>query len=57
MKKIIIHVEGGIIQQISDIPKGVEVEVRDYDTDGTDADRLTDTPDGQAIVSTWSADQ
>ena len=32
--KIIIDVDGGLIQDIHNIPDGVEIEVRDYDTDG-----------------------
>lgn len=54
MDKIIIHIEGGVIQYIGGIPDGVTVEVRDYDIDGVDPDRLTPTVDGEAIVSTWS---
>ena len=33
---MIIILEGGIIQDISDIPKGMEVEVRDYDHFGSE---------------------
>ena len=36
MKKVIIYLRGGDIQGASDVPPGFEVEVRDYDTDGTD---------------------
>jgi len=32
-EKIIVIVEGGVVQNVFDIPQGVEVEVRDYDTD------------------------
>ena len=32
--RIIITVEGGLIQDIQDIPFGTVIEVRDYDTDG-----------------------
>ncbi len=36
-KPIIITVEGGLVQGISNIPEGVTVEVHDYDTaDGHD---------------------
>jgi len=31
-EKIIVIVEGGVVQNVFDIPQGVEVEVRDYDT-------------------------
>ena len=33
-KKIIIIVEGGIVQNVIGIPKGATIEVHDYDTDG-----------------------
>ena len=35
-KRIIITVEGGLIQNIEGIPAGVVVEVHDYDTDGAE---------------------
>lgn len=56
MKTIIISVEGGVIQNIGNIPDGVAVEVRDYDIDGVDPDRLSITPDGEAVVSVWMSD-
>ena len=31
MKEIYVTVEGGVIQDISNIPEGVRVVVRDYD--------------------------
>jgi len=31
--KIIVIVEGGLIQDISNIPKDIEIEVHDYDCD------------------------
>jgi hypothetical protein len=36
MNTIIVHVDGGVIQDIEGIPPGVEVHVRDYDTDGAE---------------------
>jgi hypothetical protein len=33
MDRIIITVEGGLIQDIKNIPFGTVIEVRDYDTD------------------------
>lgn len=53
MQRIIVHVEGGLIHKIQNIPQGLSVEVRDYDTDGIDPERLTDTPDGEAAVSVY----
>ena len=35
-KRVILYLRGGDIQGASDVPPGFEVEVRDYDTDGTD---------------------
>jgi hypothetical protein len=35
-QRIVIIVEGGVIQNIEDIPPNVIVEVRDYDTDTDD---------------------
>ena len=36
MKRVVLYLRGGDIQGASDVPPGFEVEVRDYDTDGTD---------------------
>lgn len=38
MQTIRIIVEGGVIQNVLDVPEGVEVEVRDYDVDGGEQD-------------------
>ena len=35
MKRAVIYLQGGAIQGASDVPPGFEVEVRDYDTDGS----------------------
>ena len=40
-KRIIITVEGGLIQNIDGIPAGVVVEVHDYDLDEGDEDEDT----------------
>lgn len=37
-KKITIIVSGGCVQDAHNIPKGFEIEVRDYDVEGTDID-------------------
>jgi len=56
-KKIIITVEGGIVQNVIGIPKGATIEVRDYDTDGADIeedDRLRRDPSGGIYyLSSW----
>ena len=36
MKRIVLYLQGGAIQGASDLPSGVEVEIRDYDTEGAD---------------------
>ena len=36
MNRIIIDLEGGVVHDVSGIPKGVEIELRDYDTEGLD---------------------
>jgi len=53
-ERIIVRVEGGLIQDII-IPKwlGVIVEVRDYDTDGTDGDNLLTDDNGQYSMGEW----
>ncbi len=35
-KTIVVVVEGGVIQNILHIPRGVRVQVRDYDAEGED---------------------
>ena len=40
ISRVLITVEGGVIQDIQ-IPSGIIVEVRDYDTDGVEDSKLT----------------
>ena len=42
--QIVITLEGGVLQDIANIPKETEVVVLDYDTDGADEDRLKVNP-------------
>lgn len=35
VKRVVLYLRGGAIQGTSDVPAGFEVEVRDYDTDGS----------------------
>lgn len=37
---ILITVEGGVIQDISDIPPNVVVQIHDYDVEGIEEDKL-----------------
>ncbi len=53
MKIIRVTVEGGVVQHV-EVPEGVQVIVRDYDVEGTDADELEQDENGdQFIESTW----
>ena len=36
MDTIVVEIKGGMVQDITGIPRGVEVEVRDFDTDSGD---------------------
>jgi len=54
MNKIIITVDGGIIENIENVPEGVVVEVRDFDTEGIDDDSKISVIDGkEAVVTLW----
>lgn len=50
MKRIIIVVEGGIIQDISGCPPNMEIEIRDLDTEGVEEDKLSTTPNGDEYI-------
>jgi len=55
MRKIYIDVEGGLIQEIKDIPSDIEIIVRDYDVEGSDGDRITKDDQGrECFESTWT---
>jgi len=41
LPRIIIAIEGGLVSCMTGIPPGLVVEVRDYDTEGADADEIT----------------
>lgn len=46
MRKVIIIVRGGVAEMVSK-PADIEVEIRDYDTEGCDPEQLE--PDGSMI--------
>jgi hypothetical protein len=48
-----ITIEGGVIQNIDDIPPGVQVIVRDYDVDGSEDDLGQDDNGDKFVESTW----
>lgn len=55
--RIVISLEGGFIQDISNIPADVIVEVRDFDSDGREEEALSETPEGDKfILSEWTHD-
>jgi hypothetical protein len=48
MQTIYVTVEGGLVQNVTSIPAGIEVVVIDYDVDLKEADRLDVSPlDGE----------
>jgi hypothetical protein len=50
MTKIVrITMEGGVIQDI-EVPKGMRVVVRDYDTEGVETERLQRDEDGNEFI-------
>ena len=51
--RILITVEGGVIQDIEGVPAGIVVEVRDYDRDG-DREHPTWSEEHQAFVGVWT---
>ena len=48
MKTIYVTVEGGLVQDVTGVPDGIEVVVIDYDVECEEADRLDVSPlDGE----------
>jgi len=55
-KKIIVIVEGGLISDISGIPKDIIVETHDYDTDGSEPEREeTDADGNNYLKNQWES--
>ena len=51
-----ITVEGGVIQDITDIPEGTVVQVIELDTDGIEEQNLSTLKNGEkAMVVNWPA--
>lgn len=48
--RIMVTVEGGVIQSIDGVPDGVVVEVHDYDTDGADEGLLDTDEQGRTYI-------
>ena len=52
---ITVTVEGGVVQSVDGVPRGITVRVLDFDTEGTEEECLTALPNGgKACVSEWS---
>jgi hypothetical protein len=50
---VVVTVEGGVVQHV-ECPEGVRVVVRDYDTEGADADLLTRDENGnECFEAVW----
>lgn len=51
-KRVVLYLRGGAIQGASDVPPGIAVEVRDYDTDGAEWNKhMKFDTDGDAYQS------
>lgn len=58
MRKMIIVLEGGLIQDIRGIPDETEIEIRDFDIEGIEPELLSATGDGEEYVKTvWRKTQ
>lgn len=56
--RIVITVDGGIVQAVTTLGVPVEVCIIDFDTDGSDPDDTQTAPDGgQAFISIQQAEQ
>jgi hypothetical protein len=54
--KIIITMEGGLVQDVTGIPRGVRVRIVDFDIEGADPEELTLLENGRrAAVSEYTA--
>lgn len=51
--EITITLEGGVIQEIEDIPEGVNVKVVDFDCDGMEGDDVMNVKGHPAHVFIW----
>ena len=51
---ITVGVEGGVVQWIQGIPRGIRVVVHDYDVDGADKEELSKDENGdEYLESVW----
>lgn len=47
--KVVITVFGGVVD-VETLPKGIDVEVRDYDVDGCDENRIKKDKNGISVI-------
>jgi hypothetical protein len=52
-KIIKISLEGGLIQDVGDIPSDVRVRVRDYDVEGADDEEIITDENGKECFESW----
>src|SRR5262245_18079790 len=53
-RRIIVEVQGGLVQEVRDVPIGVIVEVRDYDTDGIEEEMIEHREgEDDFVLSEW----
>ena len=59
MQTIYVTMDGGLVQNVTNIPAGIEVLVIDYDVEPKDADRLDVSPlDGElCCISSYIAEE
>ena len=59
MKTIYVTVDGGLVQNVTNIPPGIEVVVIDYDVEGADEECLEVSPlDGElCCLSLYTAEE
>lgn len=51
MKTVLVRVQGGVVYHV-EVPDGVQVLVRDYDAEGTDADMQSKDENGDLCIET-----
>ena len=45
-KTVVVVIQDGLVE-VHNVPKGINVIIRDYDVDGADPERLKEDPDGK----------
>jgi hypothetical protein len=53
-----IHIEGGVVHDVRQLPRNTIVRIIDYDIDGVEPERLTTLENGDEVVINehWSND-